>query len=88
VSGTVVLFMALANLAEIAERLIAHGRDPRTPAAVISAGSTPAQQAVTVRLADVAEEARGLQPPALVVIGHVVELAPVLGRRYETSAAA
>ena len=88
VSGTVVLFMALANLGEIAERLIAHGRDPRTPAAVISAGSTPAQQAVTVRLADVAEEARGLQPPALVVIGHVVELAPVLGRRYETSAAA
>jgi uroporphyrin-III C-methyltransferase len=86
VDGTVVLFMALANLAEIAERLIANGRDPRTPAAVVSAGSTPSQQVVTVRLADVAEEARDLSAPALVVIGHVVELAAVLSQPVKAAA--
>jgi uroporphyrin-III C-methyltransferase len=86
VPGTVVLFMALGNLEQIAERLIAHGRDPRTPAAVVSAGSTPSQQVVTVRLADIAEEARDLPAPALVVIGHVVELAATLRRPAKAAA--
>jgi uroporphyrin-III C-methyltransferase len=86
--GTVVLFMALGNLRAIAAQLIAHGRDPQTPAAVVSSGSTPSQQTVVAPLGRIAEWARELPAPALVVVGEVIELAAVLGARYETSAAA
>jgi len=75
VRGTIVLFMAHGHLDEIAARLIEHGRDPATPAAVVSAGSTPSQQTVTAPLRAVAEESRGLPGPALVVVGEVVRLA-------------
>jgi uroporphyrin-III C-methyltransferase len=85
--GTLVLFMALGNLGEIAARLIEHGRDADTPAAVVSAGSTSDQQTVTAPLARIAHEA-DLPSPALVVVGEVVELAAVLGARNEISAAA
>jgi siroheme synthase len=71
--------MALGNLEQIAQRLIAHGRDPDTPAAVVSAGSTPAQQSVAAPLATIAEDARELPAPALVVVGDVVRLAPLIG---------
>ena len=74
VDGTVVLFMALGNLNAIAAGLIACGRDPQTPAAVVSAGSTPAQQVATAPLAELAEAAGELESPALVVIGDVVKL--------------
>jgi uroporphyrin-III C-methyltransferase len=74
VDGTVVLFMALGSLNDIAEALIACGRDPQTPAAVVSAGSTPAQQVATAPLAELADAAGELESPALVVIGDVVKL--------------
>jgi uroporphyrin-III C-methyltransferase len=72
--GTLVLFMALAALPEIARRLIAHGRPPDTPAAVISSGTTEAQELAAAPLAEIAEAAAGLEPPALVVVGEVVAL--------------
>ena len=72
--GTLVLFMALAALPEIARRLIAHGRPPDTPAAVISSGTTDAQELAAAPLAEIAEAAAGLEPPALVVVGEVVAL--------------
>jgi uroporphyrin-III C-methyltransferase len=77
-AGTIVLFMAHGNLAEITARLVAQGRDADTPAAVVSAGSTASQQTVTATLEDIAEEARELPGPALVVIGDVVALAAQL----------
>jgi uroporphyrin-III C-methyltransferase len=81
--GTIVLFMALAGLAEIAAGLIDSGRHPGTPAAVIASGTTSDQHAVISTLAEVAESAEGVEPPALVVIGDVVGLASVLGSRVE-----
>jgi uroporphyrin-III C-methyltransferase len=81
--GTIVLFMALAGLAEIAAGLIDRGRHPGTPAAVIASGTTSDQHAVISTLAEVAESAEGVEPPALVVIGDVVGLASVLGSRVE-----
>ena len=72
--GTLVLFMALSALPEIARRLIAHGRPPDTAAAVISSGTTEAQELAAAPLAEIAEAASGLEPPALVVIGEVVAL--------------
>jgi len=74
VPGTIVLFMAHGALDEIAGRLIAHGRDPYTPAAVIANGSTPAQQTMTAPLCEIAGRAHGLPGPALVVVGEVVRL--------------
>jgi len=79
--GTLVLFMALAGLPEIARRLIAHGRPPDTPAAVISSGTTDAQELAAAPLAEIAEAAAGLEPPALVVVGEVVALSERLGRQ-------
>jgi len=65
------------RLAEIAETLIAHGRAPETPAAVIQEGTTAAQRSVTATLATVAQVAadRRLSHPAIVVIGEVVAVA-------------
>jgi uroporphyrin-III C-methyltransferase len=79
--GTIVLFMALGGLAEIAACLIEHGRDPQTPAAVVASGTTPEQETVTAPLAEIAEASSELRSPALVVIGEVVELAPLLDVR-------
>jgi uroporphyrin-III C-methyltransferase len=79
--GTLVLFMALAALPEIARRLIAHGRPPDTPAAVISSGTTEAQELAAAPLAEIAEAAAGLEPPALVVVGEVVALSERLRRQ-------
>jgi uroporphyrin-III C-methyltransferase len=81
--GTLVLLMALAGLAEIADGLINRGRHPDTPAAVIANGTTSDQHAVVSTLADVAEAAEGVDSPTLVVIGDVVGLASVLGDRME-----
>ena len=55
--------------------LVAAGRPPSTPAAVISRGTTPSQQVVTGTLADIAERARHLSAPATIVIGEGVRLA-------------
>ena len=79
--GTLVFFMGFAGLAEIAAGLIDHGRDPETPAAVVASGTTDDQRTVTATLAGIADASAELEPPALVVIGEVVALAPLLDAR-------
>ena len=76
--GTLVLFMGLGRLGELASGLIEHGRDAGTPAAVIASGTLPEQRVVVAPLARIAEAAEGIDPPALVVIGDVVALANLL----------
>ncbi len=51
-------------------------RPPETPVAVIEKGSMQSQRVVTGTLADIAEKAEraNLSPPAVTVIGRVVEL--------------
>jgi uroporphyrin-III C-methyltransferase/precorrin-2 dehydrogenase/sirohydrochlorin ferrochelatase len=74
--ATLVLLMAVANLAAIAAALIAGGRKPATPAAVIENASLPQQRVVTAVLGDLAAtvELAQIVPPAVVVIGDVVRL--------------
>ena len=79
--GTLVFFMGFAGLAEIAAGLIDHGRDPETPAAVVASGTTDDQRTVTATLTGIADASAELEPPALVVIGEVVALAPLLDAR-------
>lgn len=73
-ADTIVLFMAVKTLAEVAAQLIAAGRDPATPAAAIRWGTTPAQETVVAPLVELAAAvvAAGLRPPALIIIGPVV----------------
>ena len=73
---TLVVLMGLANLQRIARELIAHGRDPRTPAALIERGTTEAQRTVTTTLDGLADAAvsAGLEAPVVAVIGDVVAL--------------
>ena len=72
--GTLVFFMGVGQLAEIAGRLVQHGRSPATPAAVVRWGTRAEQEVVTGTLADLPEKCRGMKPPALIVVGEVVAL--------------
>lgn len=74
--GTLVFLMGVGQLEQIADQLVAHGRDSATPAAVIRWGTTPRQQTVTGTLADIAVRTRaaGLTAPAVTVIGPVAHL--------------
>ncbi len=73
---TLVVLMGMADLEAIAEALVAAGRDPATPAAVIAAGTTARQQTVVSDLRSVAAAvaAEGLRNPATLVVGRVVRL--------------
>jgi uroporphyrin-III C-methyltransferase len=76
--GTLVVFMGLGRLDELATSLIEHGRDAATPAAVIASGTLPEQHVVVAPLSRIADAAEDIDPPALVVIGDVVGLAELL----------
>lgn len=74
--GTVVFYMGMKNLPQIAENLIAHGRSPETPVALIRWGTRAEQEVLIGALADIAEKAgkAGFKAPAITVVGEVVKL--------------
>ena len=72
--GTLVFLMGLSRLTLIAERLVEYGMDPETPAAVISGGNSPHPMTVRGKLADIAERAKEVKPPAVIVVGAAAEL--------------
>ena len=72
--GTLVFFMALRTLGSVVDGLLRGGKAADTPAAVISRGTRPDQRVVVAPLAELAEAAAELEPPALVVVGEVVRL--------------
>jgi uroporphyrinogen III methyltransferase/synthase len=72
--GTLVFFMGVGQLPEIAAKLMGHGRSPQTPAAVIRWGTRAEQEVVTGTLGDIAEKCRGMKPPAIILVGEVVAL--------------
>jgi uroporphyrin-III C-methyltransferase len=71
-----VLYMALKHLATIAERLVAAGRHPAEPVAIVSKAATPEQRVLETTLGRAAAEAAasGIEPPAIVVVGEAVRL--------------
>jgi uroporphyrin-III C-methyltransferase len=79
--GTLVFFMALGRLPAIAEGLMREGKRGDTPAAVIANGTLREQDVVIAPLAEIAEAAAAVEPPALVVVGEVVALADRLALR-------
>lgn len=72
--GTLVFLMGLRQLSRLAAGLLAAGKAPDTPAAVVSGGNAPHPAAVRGTLADIAEKARGVRPPAVVVVGPTAAL--------------
>ena len=75
--GTVVLLMAVQNLAAIAVALVDGGRAAGTPVAVVSEGTMPGQRTVLSTLGEIGAEVEAAQvrPPAIVVVGEVVAVA-------------
>jgi len=73
-TGTLVFLMGVGRLARLAEELVARGRRPTTPVAVIESGTTPAERVRVGTLADIATIASDAQPPAVIVVGDVVGL--------------
>jgi uroporphyrinogen III methyltransferase/synthase len=70
--GTLVFYMGVRQLPRIAERLIAHGRAPNEPAAIIERGTLPDQRTVRTTLTALGEqEARA---PAVTVVGPVAAM--------------
>ncbi len=72
--GTLVILMGVRHLPKITQQLIEDGRSPDTPAATIHWGTTIEQVVVQGTLATIAEEAQGVRPPAITVVGDVVSL--------------
>lgn len=72
----IVFYMAMRNLAVIADRLMRAGMPGEMPVAVIGGASLAEERTIVSTLAEVAEEvqAAGLAPPAIVVIGEIVRL--------------
>ena len=71
--GTVVAYMALSRLDEVALRLLTAGRDADTPVAVVSRATLPGQSVLrtTLGACTLAVRRAGVPTPALVVIGEV-----------------
>lgn len=72
---TAVFLMGVKNLPEISASLIEHGRDPRTPVALVERATTKRQRNVVGTLADIARiaEAEKVRSPAVIVVGEVVD---------------
>jgi uroporphyrinogen III methyltransferase/synthase len=79
--GTLVFYMGVRRLPQIAARLADAGRPADEPAAVIASGTLPSQRSVTGPLSEIAERAAeaGIEPPAVTVVGP----AAALGERLE-----
>lgn len=72
--GTLVFYMGLHRLPEIAASLIENGKPEDTPAAVISRATTPLQRTVTANLGELADAVANAQlvAPSLIIIGECV----------------
>jgi uroporphyrinogen III methyltransferase/synthase len=73
---TIVFFMGVARIKEIADRLLQHGRDAETPVAVIRWGTYDYQETYVSTLAEIAAlvERKRVKSPAIIVVGEVVRL--------------
>lgn len=74
---TLAIYMGAGSAAAIRDRLIAHGRAPGTPVALIHAGTTALQQLATGTLAELGElvARHKLQAPLMIIIGETAALA-------------
>tara|TARA_B100000963_G_scaffold349949_1_gene359581 strand:+ start:1574 stop:2425 length:852 start_codon:yes stop_codon:yes gene_type:complete len=79
-SPVIVIYMAMSRLAVIAELLLQAGRSSDEPVAIVTHATTARQRIAMGRLAEAAKlaETHTLEPPSIIVIGEVVNLAETL----------
>ncbi len=77
---TLVLLSAVGSIAEIAASLVAAGRDAATPVSMTRTGTLTSQETIVSTLADIAADAKAakMTPPAITVVGPVVDLRETL----------
>jgi uroporphyrinogen III methyltransferase/synthase len=77
---TLVLLSAVATIGDIAAQLIEAGRGADTPVSMTRTGTLTSQETVVSTLANIAADARsaGMTPPAIIVVGPVVDLREAL----------
>ena len=75
---TLVFLMGIHNLPMIIASLKEAGRSPQTPIALIEQGTLPEQKVVVGTLANIMDQAAEVQPPAIIVVGEVVNLRSTL----------
>ena len=96
--GTLVFYMGVRALPDVAAALIREGRAADEPAAVVERGTLPGQRTVTGPLEEIASLAReaGIGPPAVTVVGPAaamrerlawIERAPLHGKRVAVTRA-
>ncbi|TXH86885.1 MAG: uroporphyrinogen-III C-methyltransferase [Rhodoferax sp.] len=73
---TVVIYMGVGSLSGIVDELVAHGRSPQTPVALVRNATRDDQTTVVGTLETIVAVAAAhhVKPPALIVIGEVVSL--------------
>jgi uroporphyrin-III C-methyltransferase/precorrin-2 dehydrogenase/sirohydrochlorin ferrochelatase len=73
---TLVIYMGLDGIEEIARRLVEHGSDPQTPLALVSRGTLPDQQVIVTTLAGLpaALADHDVHGPTTTIVGEVVRL--------------
>ncbi|HEX4179218.1 MAG TPA: uroporphyrinogen-III C-methyltransferase [Caulobacteraceae bacterium] len=74
---TVAVYMGLSTAGRIAQRLIAAGRAAGTPVAVVENASLPRERRLLTTLGELGDAVKGLEGPALLVVGEVAALADV-----------
>lgn len=79
-SPVIVGYMAMKTLPQIAARLMAAGRAPSEPVAIVANATQPDMTVLETTLAHAAEDlaASGVKPPAIVCIGEVVRMRQAL----------
>ena len=79
-SGTLVIYMGVGELPNIARKLIEGGMPADIESCIIERGTFPSQRAVSATLADLPEKAKEkkIKPPAIIMIGKVASNEPLL----------
>lgn len=75
--GTLVFLMGVHALKDICSGLLAGGMDPDMPAAILQKGTTAGQKRIVATVSTLAGEVerKGIETPAIIVVGRVCELA-------------
>jgi len=80
---TLVILMGVRNRQKIARELLKQGREPSEPIAFVERGTTTEQRVVVSTLGEVAQDPPEVTPPAIIVVGRVVELQEELSSLLE-----
>lgn len=77
-SEVIVIYMGLKHAGQIAGELLAAGRLPSEPAAIVTDATTPRQAVLETTLGGLPEAAQRVEPPAIICIGRNVLLRQAL----------